>query len=307
MKFSKKIDYFKIKEYIESLNYKLHSKEYNDSYSLLKLECKNGHIYNVTWNNFQQGHRCKKCYLKNLPNDKRYKTEAAKKSYRKLSRDRRHSIEFIREQFEKKGWKLLSEKYINNRQKLDVICSEGHNCKIAYDKFQAGRGCIVCKSIRMSGENHPQWKGGIACDPYCDIWVDKEYKESIKERDNYICQNEDCWGTAKRLNIHHINYNKKDCSPKNLITLCNSCNSRANHNREEWQKYYEKIIIKGGQMQDFKDRIAQELYGITITEAKEKGICLSCKEEAIPKCYSKEGKSEYLISGLCEKCFDYYI
>jgi len=95
------------------------------------------------------------------------------------------------------------------------------------------------------GPDSNNWQGGISFEPYCHIWGDKEYKESIKMRDNYKCQNDDCWRTAKRLSIHHIDYEKKNCHPENLITLCISCNSRANKNRDFWQKYYtEKIKMR---------------------------------------------------------------
>lgn len=99
--------------------------------------------------------------------------------------------------------------------------------------------------LALSGENSPNWKGEISCEPYCDIWLDKEYKENIKERDNYQCQNPDCWGNCSHLSLHthHINYIKKDCIPQNLITLCCGCNMRANTNREYWQQLYENIII----------------------------------------------------------------
>jgi len=52
------------------------------------------------------------------------------------------------------------------------------------------------------------------------------------------------------------------------------------------------------------NELAVELYGMTKAEAQSKGMCLQCKEPAIPKCYSEEGKREYRISGLCEVCFD---
>lgn len=89
---------------------------------------------------------------------------------------------------------------------------------------------------------HKQWYLKDFIDPYCEVWTDKQYKESIKERDNYKCQNEDCWGTSQKLCIHHINYTKTDCSPINLITICNSCNTRANFDRNYWQKYYKNKI-----------------------------------------------------------------
>jgi len=57
-------------------------------------------------------------------------------------------------------------------------------------------------------------------------------------------------------------------------------------------------------LQNFKDNISHQLYGITKSEACELGVCVQCKEEALPKCYSEAGRKEYKISGLCEKCFD---
>ena len=57
-------------------------------------------------------------------------------------------------------------------------------------------------------------------------------------------------------------------------------------------------------LQDFKDNLAKELYSITAKEARSRGICVQCKEPALPKCYSDAGIREYQLSGLCEKCFD---
>jgi len=64
-------------------------------------------------------------------------------------------------------------------------------------------------------------------------------KEEIKQRDGYECQN--C-GATERLDIHHIDYNKGNLSPWNLITLCKSCNMKANHNKTYWKKFYQGII-----------------------------------------------------------------
>ena len=98
------------------------------------------------------------------------------------------------------------------------------------------------KKDKYCGEHNPNWKGGISCEPYCDVWLDKDFRESILERDNHQCQNPDCWQKNGVLTIHHIDYNKKNCRPDNLITLCNSCNARANFNREQWTKFYKEIV-----------------------------------------------------------------
>ena len=54
----------------------------------------------------------------------------------------------------------------------------------------------------------------------------------------------------------------------------------------------------------FKDNLARELYGMTKAEAIEKGICIDCREPAKAKCHTDAGNREYLISGLCEECYD---
>jgi len=150
---------------------------------------------------------------------------------------------FIRSEFEKESYVLLAKEYENCSQKFEYICPNGHKHSITWGNWKAGWRCPVCFHIKLSGPNHPNWKGGISCEPYCDIWLDKDFKESIKERDNYTCQNPNCWGTVPGdLTVHHIDYNKKSCVPENLITLCRSCNSRANKDREWHTSYYKEIM-----------------------------------------------------------------
>ena len=79
---------------------------------------------------------------------------------------------------------------------------------------------------------------------------DNFLKEQIRKRDNYICQK--CGITeeehlivyGKVLCIHHIDYNKKNCKEKNLITLCNECNKRVNKNRNHWIDYFNTKLKK---------------------------------------------------------------
>lgn len=97
---------------------------------------------------------------------------------------------------------------------------------------------------KIMGNKNPNWKGGISCEPYCDVWLDKGFKESIKQRDGYKCMNPDCWGNTYRLSVHHIDYNKKNCDPQNLITLCTSCNARANFNRKWHTAWYRAIMYR---------------------------------------------------------------
>jgi protein-arginine kinase activator protein McsA len=94
-------------------------------------------------------------------------------------------------------------------------------------------------SERFSGEKHPQWLGGISYEPYSPEFNDKT-KERIRERDEYKCQV--CSKEGKHLDIHHIDYNKKNFADSNLISLCKSCHSKTTHHREYWQPYLTEFM-----------------------------------------------------------------
>ena len=115
--------------------------------------------------------------------------------------------------------------------------------KASQDKRYTDIEIRIKYSLAHQGISREEWTHFIDPEPYCQIWT-KEFKNFIKERDNYICQNPDCWGTGARLCAHHIDYDKKNCEPWNIITICSSCNIRANHNRKYWQELYESIVIR---------------------------------------------------------------
>jgi len=99
---------------------------------------------------------------------------------------------------------------------------------------------------RFSGELNPNWCGGVSFEPYCTIWKHPEFRKDILERDNYRCQNPDCWCKFDRLDLHHIDYDKKNCHPDNIVTLCISCNARANVEREWHTSWYTAIMQRSG-------------------------------------------------------------
>jgi len=209
-----------INEFFEEEDYNLLTKVYINSYQKLDYICPEGHKHSITWDSWKQGHRCPSC-AKNI----------------KLT------IEFIIESFKKEGYIILTKEYINNKQKLEYICPLGHKHFIDWHHWQRGHRCPTCAIINNQGCSHYNWKGGISKEPYCQDWG-KDLKEFVKERDGYKCMNPDCWGKDKTLSVHHINYNKKSCGPENLITVCRSCNTRANTDREWHESWYKAILNK---------------------------------------------------------------
>ena len=96
------------------------------------------------------------------------------------------------------------------------------------------KNCVV-----YCGEASPCWRGGISREPYSFDFT-KELKELIRKRDNYKCQ--ECQRRQeehfRQLSVHHIDYNKKNSDPKNLITLCTCCHGKTNYARKYWIAYF---------------------------------------------------------------------
>ena len=57
-------------------------------------------------------------------------------------------------------------------------------------------------------------------------------------------------------------------------------------------------------LNDLKKSLAEEAGLLPREEAWKTGVCVQCRQPALPKCYSEAGRREYRISGMCEECFD---
>lgn len=85
-------------------------------------------------------------------------------------------------------------------------------------------------------EKASRWCGGISFEPYSIDWKDT-LKRAIRERDHYICRICNQYGNF----VHHIDYNKLNCSSENLITLCSKCHPKTNTNRDCWIEYFKNL------------------------------------------------------------------
>ena len=104
----------------------------------------------------------------------------------------------------------------------------------------------IYKSKNFIGKNHYNWKGGISFEPYCEKF-NEILKEKIRDRDGRVCQ--ECGKTElenkQKLSVHHIHYDKENCAP-DLISLCRSCNSKVNYNRDYWEEHFmKKLELRG--------------------------------------------------------------
>ena len=172
----------------------------------------------------------------------------SEKSKRKMSKSLiqhwvgREKRNFHTEEFKKK----LSKRNKGNKWGLGHRHSEATKRKIreantGRDIGEEWKRKISENHADVSGENNPNWQGGIKSEPYSADF-NQGLKLKIKKRDNFQCQ--ECYYTfpVQKLNIHHIDYDKKNSSENNLITLCKSCHGQTNFGRKEWESYFKNKI-----------------------------------------------------------------
>lgn len=121
---NKLLTYDFVKREFEKENYILHSNKYDSCMEILQVECPNGHQYETSWNNFQQGFRCQNC-------------AGTVRTY-----------DEVKTHIESFSYILNSPEYKNKRTHLDLICPIGHNIKMSWDSFLTGNRCPDCNPQR---------------------------------------------------------------------------------------------------------------------------------------------------------------
>lgn len=99
------------------------------------------------------------------------------------------TIEFVKQQFEREGYELLSKEYINSKVKLKYICPMRHKHSISWSNWRTGYRCPTCGHIRankLRGINFDFVKSQVEKEGY--KLLSKEYKGPHRKL-NYICPN----------------------------------------------------------------------------------------------------------------------
>lgn len=191
-----------------------------------------------------------------------------KKSHNDIANELNTTLHTIRRTFEKNDWKSrsMSERISKKRLNLPInkivklyktntlyTISKIFNCSIPTVAYilksigikirSAGESISLLQSTK--GNKNPNWKGGLSKQPW-PFEFDNDLKEKIRERDNHICQGcgkSESNNTHKRkLSVHHIDYNKKNCNESNLISLCIKCHGETNQTRDYWYAYYTYVM-----------------------------------------------------------------
>ena len=110
-------------------------------------------------------------------------------------------------------------------------------CKACGKKigYQAKR-CGSCSQIGKLAYN---WNNGSSFEPYPIDWT-AMLRETIRVRDNHQCQicGKSTKKNGRKLDVHHIDYDKNNLNPDNLISLCCSCHCKSNSNRDIYIEFF---------------------------------------------------------------------
>lgn len=155
----------------------------------------------------------------------------------------------------KKKFKTTKWRIKNPKKFCSAKCA--YSCRIGKNNSFFGKKHNDLTKIKMSknhvdfcGQKNPAYIDGRSNEPY-PLEFNKKLKEKIRKRDNYRCQ--ECFrhqdelylkNKKLKLDIHHIDFNKKNNNPNNLISLCRSCHLQTNWGEKDWTKYYDDKVIK---------------------------------------------------------------
>lgn len=100
-----------------------------------------------------------------------------------------------------------------------------------------------CRAVvQNQGERSPRWRGGLSFEPYPVAW-NFRLREMIRERDGRTCQVCGEKENGTRLACHHIDYDKANIVPQNLVALCHGCHVKTNSHRAEWIKFFSAGVV----------------------------------------------------------------
>lgn len=218
---NRKLTYEYVKNFIENIGYKLLSKEYKRAFSKLEIECHKGHKFKMAYADLQRNHRCPECqhpskkftyeYVKDyIENEgyellsKEYKNHKIKLEMKcnkghifklnfgvfknigtrclECAGNKKLTYDFIKEQIEKEGYKLLSTKYKNARTKLEIECDKEHIYEVTYGHFKSGKRCPKCSNNVSKAEKEifNYIKENIDCEV-----IENDRKQIINPKTNH--------------------------------------------------------------------------------------------------------------------------
>lgn len=146
-----------------------------------------------------------------------------------------HDPQWLRSAYDQRSVHDIADQFgVNATTIIKVMNKHG------IERRSTGETLALTEASR--GKNNPAWKGGVANWDYAYNW--KSLCKKIKDRDQWTCQL--CGEQRKRwghhLHVHHIDEDKTNNHPHNLIALCSKCHHPI-HGDDEMRQKLDAIAI----------------------------------------------------------------
>lgn len=225
-------------KYCSTLCYK------KDTQNYVKVECANPNCNKLVWKSPKNKNNvfCTTCSVHLLPYQK------CERCGRSFPEEDLYSL-CLNCFFDNYATKCLNCGKTLKKNRKRIITEENHNYllntlnfnpkKIRYFKISNMQYCDINCAIQ---KETPYYYKGIADEEYPPEF-NRVLKDQIIKRDGSKCQ---LCPTNFNLAVHHIDYNKQNINPANLITLCAHHHMKTNWNRAYWVNLFSNYQLWRG-------------------------------------------------------------
>jgi len=165
-------------------------------------------------------------------------TKEHRRKIREAKRGHKHSEETRRKLSEAQRGRKHSEEI---KRKMSKAQMGNKNC-LGHEHSEETKRRI---SEATSCHNHYNWQGGKSLEPY-GLSFNGILKRAIRKRDGYTCQLCYVIENGQAHDCHHIDYDKQNNAPGNLIALCRNCHSMTGKDRGYWEALLAMRVNPGG-------------------------------------------------------------
>jgi 5-methylcytosine-specific restriction endonuclease McrA len=218
----KRLTFNFIKDKFEEEDYILVSTIYKNCDTKLSYICKNGHNNSITWSKFRIGQRCPKC------------------NFGKPGYSIKIDIDFVKIEFYREGYILLSDTYVNAHTKLNCKCPSGHSYSITWNDWTNGYRCKQCFCDRLKIGRNEAAKNSLYADYRCNAIKRKRNYEFLLTKEEFLnLTSQNCFycgsppSSIKKNTHNNGDYvyngidridNSKGYVLDNCVPCCKNCN-----------------------------------------------------------------------------------
>jgi hypothetical protein len=153
------------------------------------------------------------------------------------------------ETIEKRRLKLIGRKMSKKTLEKLRLTNLGNKYSLGKQNALGYRHTLEARekiALSATAEKSKNWQGGKSFEPY-GIEFNHNLKKTIRARDNFTCQECGALENKRTHTCHHIDYDKNNNNPNNLITLCTQCHSKTTplKRREYYIKKYQDKMARG--------------------------------------------------------------